>query len=564
MKMITGDIVIAKPVVLFIGPLPVIAIPYYIFPIKKGRHSGFLTLEISNIEKGDRFIRNIGYYWAASDYWDLQSSLDYEENYSVKLNSVVNYALRYRLRGRLSGSYTRRTSWSDYQRNLNLGWGLNFSHNQTLSETMSLKAAGAFQSSKDYNIDNSYDQEERLNRSVRANGSFSKRWKNESITIALDQTWNIDGEDVLDWEKYKTLNSSLVFSSPQKLLGILTINPSATINQTFYKIDKIHSVEQDSAEVDTSEYFRREVWSAAISAKTDLYGTIYPNVMNLTGLRHVVTPSASFNYAPETEYNKDYYDYTGVGTSSSKKKNIRFGLGNLFQVKYRSGEEEKKLDFVRMSTSMNYDFEKDENRWSSISNSLNSNALKIVKLTFGSSHSLYNEFSNKFQPLNPRLERLSATISFSRKFYFFASRPADEDIESGYDEIFDEVGIPGSTKPNHSKSEETTLQVNLTHRLNESYSNGKRTSQTRWLNAEFDLNLTSGWQIRFDCQYDLQTSQTTYPRFELSRDLHCWRGEFTWRPTGPLEGYYFRIYLLQLPDIKIEQSKGGVKGKSFN
>ena len=80
MKMIGKDKVVARPVILYIGDLPVFAVPYYVFPVRKGRHSGFLTFEIGNFERGERFIRNLGYYWAASEYWDLETSLDFYEN----------------------------------------------------------------------------------------------------------------------------------------------------------------------------------------------------------------------------------------------------------------------------------------------------------------------------------------------------------------------------------------------------------------------------------------------------------------------------------------------------
>jgi lipopolysaccharide assembly outer membrane protein LptD (OstA) len=52
MKMINNDKIIAKPIVMFIGPMPVMALPYYVFPIRKGRHSGFLTFDFGSYKKG--------------------------------------------------------------------------------------------------------------------------------------------------------------------------------------------------------------------------------------------------------------------------------------------------------------------------------------------------------------------------------------------------------------------------------------------------------------------------------------------------------------------------------
>jgi len=638
MKMVSKDKVIAKPVILFIGPLPVFIIPYYIFPISKGRHSGFLTFNMSNIESQNRFIRNFGYYWAASDYWDIKSSLDFDENKSIRINSSINYALRYVLSGRVSGSFSRQTSWSGYERNVNVGWGINFSHNQPLTETMNLKAGGSFQSSKDYNIDNSYDQDERLRRTVRANASLSKRWKNESAAIALDQNWNLDTDvktqllptitfsrksmqifpppskktnirvlpweeqpeedsqkwynsiyfkissklqnrhhqskksdslvaDYLDWEKYKTINSQVNLSAPQKLFGAITLNPAIVIKQTFYKIDKLHAADTADAKVATDGYYSREVWSTSLTANTNLYGTVYPNIFYITGLRHVMTPSISYSYAPKTERNKEYYDFTRVGSSSSRRKSMSFGLGNLFQMKIKSGEAEKKIDLFRLSSSVSYDFEKDEQRWSNLSSSINSSALKYIQLSFSAVHDFYDEQTKELRALDPWLKSLSGSMSFSQRFVIFGKRResesgfgfGDEDTLSFNDETERPLPRANNRDMLSNKDTETAIKISLSHRYTEQRSMGKTTSKTRWLSAAFDLALTAGWHMTLDLQYDMETKRTNYPKFTLERNLHCWAGEFIWRPSGTLAGYYLRIYILQLPDIKIEKSVGDVR-----
>ena len=74
LKLIEGKKLIARPVVLHIGRLPILAVPYYVFPLQKGRHSGILPFTLGNIERGERYIRNVGYYWAASEYCPLAKS----------------------------------------------------------------------------------------------------------------------------------------------------------------------------------------------------------------------------------------------------------------------------------------------------------------------------------------------------------------------------------------------------------------------------------------------------------------------------------------------------------
>jgi len=79
MKIHLKDKLIAKPVVFYIKNVPLLALPFWIFPIKPGRHSGFLlpNVEFGFNNKGGQFIRNAGYYWAPNDYMDLTVAGDY-------------------------------------------------------------------------------------------------------------------------------------------------------------------------------------------------------------------------------------------------------------------------------------------------------------------------------------------------------------------------------------------------------------------------------------------------------------------------------------------------------
>lgn len=103
MRIYLKDKVVARPVVLYIRDIPVFALPFYVFSIRKGRHSGFLTpdLDFGLGSTQGRFFRNLGYYWAASEYWDLAASADYQEKPSrFTANLKVNYAKRYLMSGR--------------------------------------------------------------------------------------------------------------------------------------------------------------------------------------------------------------------------------------------------------------------------------------------------------------------------------------------------------------------------------------------------------------------------------------------------------------------------------
>jgi hypothetical protein len=634
MKMISKDKIIAKPVVMFIGPLPVMALPYYVFPIRKGRHSGFLTFDIGSYKKGERFIHNLGYYWAASDYWDGQSSFDLEENGKITLKAGANYSLRYRLGGNINGQYTRQKTWNTgtYRQNKYVGWSVGFNHNQTLSPTMRLTANGSFLSSKNYNIDNSYNLQERLNRTINSSASISKTLKTGSLSANASQSWNLDTDDktqllpsisfgrnslpifppasskkaqakrilpwedqdeqkvsrwfntiyfsfksdfqnrrhqfkqfkqigairdtLLDWRNYHTLNSTAGISAPQKILGIFTVNPSMSVVQTIYKIDQMHGM--DTAHVSTDGYYRREVGSASVAMSTVLYGTVNPRVLHVTGLRHVMTPSISYSYSPKTVRNLDYAKYTGVGSQSSKVRSVGMSLSNLLQMKTQRGEKENKYDLGSLNFGTGYNFEAKTQKWGNLNTALTSNALKVVNISGSATHSLYDEITGQRRLFNPRLQNFSLSLSFARTFKIGGS--GNEEDTAGVDSL----GSLTSQKKELSTGGSKTFSVgtNASYYFSESRSLGAKTI-TKWIQAALDINLTSGWRVLYNFHFDIKTSSFSSQDLRLSRNLHCWQGEFAWVPTGARAGYYVRISIRMHPDIKVEQTGGSLRAGSL-
>lgn len=107
-KVIIGDKVIAKPVIMYFGHIPVAALPFAVFPNKKGRVSGMIIPTYGQSATEGRFIRGLGYYWAASEYWDTAVKVDYFDRVGWVLRGDLKYNVRYLLNGTISGSFTRK------------------------------------------------------------------------------------------------------------------------------------------------------------------------------------------------------------------------------------------------------------------------------------------------------------------------------------------------------------------------------------------------------------------------------------------------------------------------
>src|SRR5206468_2466780 len=165
MKIYLRDKLVAKPVVFYVRNVPLLALPFWIFPIKPGRHSGFLLpqFELGFTNRAGQFFRNAGYYWAPNDYMDLTFSGDYyqfEPSWVVRLDG--DYKLLYVLDGNFRGSFARNENPGAKSEN----WDLNADHSQELGPRTRLVARASFVSSKDYNSSNLYGRSlyQRLNR----------------------------------------------------------------------------------------------------------------------------------------------------------------------------------------------------------------------------------------------------------------------------------------------------------------------------------------------------------------------------------------------------------------
>jgi lipopolysaccharide assembly outer membrane protein LptD (OstA) len=186
------DKVIVKPVVLRIRGMPVLWLPFYMFPIRKGRHSGLLMprVEFGFSDTRGRFVRNIGYYYAPNDYMDFSLWGDYYENDRWLVHLDSRYKLRYVLGGSFNASFTQELD------TYNRRWDLEGTHTQEVGEGGRLVVHADFVSDEDYRTDTSEDLEKSLRRILESSLSYTQRWEKSSFSLALDRKENLDTEEV--------------------------------------------------------------------------------------------------------------------------------------------------------------------------------------------------------------------------------------------------------------------------------------------------------------------------------------------------------------------------------
>ena len=127
MKMRMDDKVVGKPIALYIGRVPIFALPFYFKSLKSGRQSGILfpSFDFGWSSREGRYIRDFGYYWATNDYMDFIFEGDYNERQDLSYQISNRYVKRYAFNGGVD--YTKRVSLkSDETRE----WQFRWNHNQ--------------------------------------------------------------------------------------------------------------------------------------------------------------------------------------------------------------------------------------------------------------------------------------------------------------------------------------------------------------------------------------------------------------------------------------------------
>jgi lipopolysaccharide assembly outer membrane protein LptD (OstA) len=627
MKMINKDKVIARPVILYIGDLPVFAIPYYVFPIRKGRHSGFLPFELGSFRggSGSRFIRNLGYYWAASDYYDLLGSLDFYENSHTTINGSLRYRLIYKLNGVVTVNYTHQGTWDlvNYIQRVSNSWRISYSHSQILSQTMTLGGSGTFVSNKNYIAQNVYDPAERLNRTITSDFNLTKAWPEQSISMYVQarQDWNLDTDEKTQslpsfsisrsrlplfppasrskketrvrpdevveeptnrWynsiyfdisssgqnyrqrfksdstffqKNYQTINTRSSISLSSKFFGFLNVSPNVGLTHSLVRLEPGEL--PDSLGLPTRKFVTRLLYNTGVSVNASVFGTVYPNKFGIIGLRHTMTPSISYSFTPAITKNRRYFSYVGGGTGSTRAKSLSYSLANSFQAKYKSGEEEKKIDLFYLNFNGSYNMAaRDRNlsdlKLSDLSSSLRTAAIPNMSLEFRTTHSFYDLYSTHKRPLfNPRMTSMNIAAGLTGGYH--AGGGGGEDKENDVSKI----KAFGAPPAGPAGAANLGIDFNLTYNFSNNRSTGKSV-KTQWIDVGTQIQPTQNWRVEYNCHYDIVNKQISSQELDLTRDMHCWQASFMWIPSGVISGYYARISIKTLPDIKFESSRGGV------
>jgi len=341
------------------------------------------------------------------------------------------------------------------------------------------------------------------------------------------------------------------------------------------------------------------------SLSTKVYGMVKFKKGPLRAIRHVFTPSLTFNYVPnfgsaDWGYYDSYIDgdgkdiiyskYEGAlyGTPPGRKSGqIGFNFGNNLEIKVRSRKDTitgmKKIMLIKsFIIKGNYDLAKDSVNMSYLSMSGRTTIWKNIDIKYSSLWDPYvvdsaGRQTNTYEwSANRRLFRRTNTtwgLSFS---LHLSDKDFNKKKEKEKKEKEKSGEIEGSTEKFKHEDVGTLndhseyIDWNIPWSINLSY-NFNYTTRLAYLNYEKvptnkivqtlglsgQVNITPKWKVTFRSGWDFTSNKVSLTSFSIYRDLHCWEMSFNVIPFGPRKSWNFSINVKAsiLQDLKLNKKK---------
>lgn len=194
-KIVRGNLLVARPVKLYFADVPVAWLPFMVQNMDQGRSSGLLTptFSINDIVRTSagysRRLSNLGFYWAASEYFDATVFLDWwsGEHLALTGSTRFNWAKKF-----LSGNASYREFWresGDRQR------AINGNGSWEMSERTKLRFRGSYTSSSQLVRQTSFNPMEAV-QTIDSEGGLSHRFDFGNLTLSANRKQHLADDRV--------------------------------------------------------------------------------------------------------------------------------------------------------------------------------------------------------------------------------------------------------------------------------------------------------------------------------------------------------------------------------
>ncbi len=394
-----------------------------------------------------------------------------------------------------------------------------------------------------------------------------------------------------------------------KLFDVINISPGISYNGMLYtsyitrRMISDTAIFAKSAVNDTVRkitYAHALTASLGISASPKIYTMLTARNPDarVTAIRHVMTPSVSFSFAPDmSSIMPDYYrtitypatitmpaatekysiyenNLYGTPVPQGRSGSLSLALNNNLEMKVRSardsaGEIRKVAILKNLNFSASYSPFAKNYRWSSL-NMSGATSLFTDKLNI--------QFGATFDPYaTDSAGRKTDRYLIREKGRLFRTTAAHLSASFSLRSQGAGSGTASDSQPDQPTEGSTVLtpieestglfggeyvDFDIPWSLNVDYSwsfskPGREAFYNHTVRLSGDLSLTPRWKIGMNSGFDFVTGRVTTTNISIYRDLHCWEMRFSVVPFGDRRSYTFTISAKSsiLRDVKYNKSR---------
>jgi hypothetical protein len=295
-KVVSNNKIITGPAYMVLEDFPIYfpILPFGYFPNSPTYSSGILIPKYGEEQNRGFFLRDGGYYWAASEYFDLAVQGDIYSRGSWGTRIKTNYKKRYKFGGNFGFEYAKNKYGEQGLANYSVGtqYKILWSHsqdakanpNQTFSASVNVSSSG-------YDKQNAYNMNDYLTTTKSSSISYSRNFENTPFNFSMNLR-----------HSQNTKDSTMSLSLPEMTFNMAKVYP-------FRKKNRSGSVKfYEKFGINYTANFRNSINAKESEILSSSFATDWKN-----GIRHnlpISFPSfnlGTINFSPGISYNEKWY-----------------------------------------------------------------------------------------------------------------------------------------------------------------------------------------------------------------------------------------------------------------
>ncbi len=595
------DMVVAEPLVLEIRApwnnrsyIPIVAAPFWFFPISQRRKSGFLPFKVGYDNTEGFYGKNIAWYWAINDYSDATFAADVMSKKGVMPSFEGVYAVGPFASGRVTGTYISEADTKSRR------YTLNAQHSSMFLLGTKLDATADFESDASFVTDYSENQVQWLKKELDSYASLGRSFKSIG-------SMNLTARRHTDLQNHRTDINFPSFGA--SFVGIplfknwnLTSSVNAANSQTNYA---------DSLNADTLSFISRSVSPSFSLALPQGLGFSIPlsgNYSDSRSIRHrpgITLADSTFNQSRTASagtglsLSHNLFGFLNLSEGFSYSQNVQFGESTLTRAGYGLNAASSfalnrifALELAglhgllhKVTPSVSYNFTP-QTRARGFFSAPRFDTVPVASLL---GLNLGNDFQVKVGPDEQKVDLGNLGLSSSYNFTTRRLSPIGANLDLSVTDIILRRGAKDTLTDSTSKgilqagrqqdasliiSTGTTfdpqsrkfsgysVNTRFTYDLafNDTAGNAGpkyRIGLSHFLSKEQDmLNLDlhaapPGWSLGVTGGWNIKDHRVTDYTIDLVKDLHCWEAVFDVSRLGDRWTYDFKIRIKAIPDVAI-------------